>query len=1123
MSSRSSSAATDFNPKITASPEVKSISSKRLYRSVLECVRKLEQGHQHRRNLISLFQPEQVKLRHRLRESCERLMFTYPNEYGKKAEELLWRKVYYDVIHAVKNGRKFQSNAPGALQQRHLVPHYQQFLYSAVGYYQYLLLKMQSRVRPGLVDMDCSLASRPLRDGARHRLDKSNKDAEEKELEKWVTNTSYRLLLCLGDLSRYQMEFGSLSSRAKRFYQLALLAQPNTGMPHNQIATLAGHHTWWGLTAAYHYCCSLHAEHSFEGADGNLQRLLDRNKKLFYQLPTDALSEVITTQKYKKEHTRIFITSYLYLCDLLRPKTYATDVEITGLCKRLIDSLPVCLSNIKKRNDGTGQNEEGGKQDQQSFNPHLNYRSFKPRYQKDSKKNAKKAVEVDFPSLPSLNKITKSNERFKQSQQQQYLNEEVVFQICVLCLVNVHDLQSCRSNRSSAAIAFALAFFSHLLGYAVQIAKSEEIQAKKTSILKSLAEEESEKLVADKKQKEVVEGGDNTAPSTAVKKSKVRGHHHIRRRRRMSGEDEGDLSEGEDAMAAGDADSDSDTNSERSSFTDDSSESRDQLSQEELSNDEDEDDDVIKKPIPPPDQDEVKLSVDSLQDMSSKMFQPSTRRQITLAPSFLQHLSSPVSNKSSNDNSDSDQDSVTQAAKLKDEIRKKETLEKYNQKKTASLKRFDMIRHRHFLMASIKLLCDWLASNLNIVSACSKSSRALWCRLVCFINLMPTERMLLESDECDGSAIQQLNEILQAVEPTNKAATPQVKVQDDDTLQGKDDSSTKENGVKAKMEADVKILRNKVNQLSVAPVNDKKRWRQRIPLPEDMLLFRMNAVKDANNQSQIDVNSPKKEMSDYLQCVIRVCRLRDFCRTLCTTTDVEVETVGDDECKGNEVFSAPDEENVDPQMGLEAVEAMRKARLMKDMAASRLRTEVAALESSLQKSKEASLCLYLIPDVTSLCYELPHIRRLVASERFFVIIPTTVIDGLDNLKKEVQGARDAIRFLEHELKKKSRFIRAQGAEELVKIEGEPSKLRRQDINAWRFYRMLECCRYFIKHESKKAGVQEAESKGLVSILRQQESGNSSPVMKAALKSAKTMGIQINNAVQFEKSWSQQTS
>ena len=160
-------------------------------------------------------------------------MFTYPNEYGKKAEELLWRKVYYDVIHAVKNGRKvgdrksiiipfvccfdvlifslslnlslfviskrgsnyrlspmvfwlryfvstsfslqFQSNAPGALQQRHLVPHYQQFLYSAVGYYQYLLLKMQSKVRPGLVDMDCSLASRPLRDSARHRLDKSNK------------------------------------------------------------------------------------------------------------------------------------------------------------------------------------------------------------------------------------------------------------------------------------------------------------------------------------------------------------------------------------------------------------------------------------------------------------------------------------------------------------------------------------------------------------------------------------------------------------------------------------------------------------------------------------------------------------------------------------------------------------------------------------------------------------------------------------------------------------------------------------------------------------------------------------------------------------------------------------
>ena len=44
---------------------------------------------------------------------------------------------------------------------------------------------------------------------------------------------------------------------------------------------------------------SLHAEMSFEGAEGNIQKLLDRNKKLFYQLPTDALDGIITADSFK--------------------------------------------------------------------------------------------------------------------------------------------------------------------------------------------------------------------------------------------------------------------------------------------------------------------------------------------------------------------------------------------------------------------------------------------------------------------------------------------------------------------------------------------------------------------------------------------------------------------------------------------------------------------------------------------------------------------------------------------------------------------------------------------------------------------------------------------------------
>lgn len=43
---------------------------------------------------------------HRLRELCVKLMFLHPVDYGRKAEELLWRKVYYEVIQLIKTNKK---------------------------------------------------------------------------------------------------------------------------------------------------------------------------------------------------------------------------------------------------------------------------------------------------------------------------------------------------------------------------------------------------------------------------------------------------------------------------------------------------------------------------------------------------------------------------------------------------------------------------------------------------------------------------------------------------------------------------------------------------------------------------------------------------------------------------------------------------------------------------------------------------------------------------------------------------------------------------------------------------------------------------------------------------------
>ena len=48
---------------------------------------------------------------YRLRELCVKLMFLHPVDYGRKAEELLWRKVYYEVIQVIKTNKKVSAAA----------------------------------------------------------------------------------------------------------------------------------------------------------------------------------------------------------------------------------------------------------------------------------------------------------------------------------------------------------------------------------------------------------------------------------------------------------------------------------------------------------------------------------------------------------------------------------------------------------------------------------------------------------------------------------------------------------------------------------------------------------------------------------------------------------------------------------------------------------------------------------------------------------------------------------------------------------------------------------------------------------------------------------------------------
>lgn len=58
-------------------------------------------------------------------------MFLHPVDYGRKAEELLWRKVYYEVIQVIKTNKKV--NGPAAVGENPLCISAEQRLFEVTG------------------------------------------------------------------------------------------------------------------------------------------------------------------------------------------------------------------------------------------------------------------------------------------------------------------------------------------------------------------------------------------------------------------------------------------------------------------------------------------------------------------------------------------------------------------------------------------------------------------------------------------------------------------------------------------------------------------------------------------------------------------------------------------------------------------------------------------------------------------------------------------------------------------------------------------------------------------------------------------------------------------------------
>ncbi|XP_052652118.1 nonsense-mediated mRNA decay factor SMG5 isoform X4 [Harpia harpyja] len=1016
--------------------------------AVVEAVHRLDLILGNKAAYQEVFKPENISLRNKLRELCVKLMFLHPVDYGRKAEELLWRKVYYEVIQLIKTNKK-HIHSRSTLECA-----YRTHLVAGIGFYQHLLLYIQSHYQ---LELQCCIDWTHVTDpliGCKKPV-----SASEKEME-WAQMACHRCLVYLGDLARYQNELAGVDTEllAERFYYQALSVAPQIGMPFNQLGTLAGS-KYYNVEATYCYLRCIQSEVSFEGAYGNLKRLYDKAAKMYHQLKKCETRKLSPSKKRGKDIKRLLV-SFMYLQSLLQPKSSSLDSELTSLCQSVLEDFNLCLFYL--------------------------------------------------PSPPNLSSTSEDEEEYESGYS--FLPDLLIFRMVIICLMSVHSLKRAGSKQYSAAIAFTLALFSHLINH-VNIRLQAELEEGENPVPAFQSDgtddqEPREPLNSIEKATEADLA--NHQPSEEQRKNDCKKSKKysrlscLRRRRHPQKVDESDLSEGfdsdssqgsikgsdgsesgseksdEEAEAAFDVETDSDMNSQESRSDLEDMEDEEGSSQgksglkEALKNCVDgsglgdsKGPSISKIEAPDPAVNgPASLSTNdasiasNLQAMSTQLFQ--TKRCFRLAPTFSNILLKPNSEppilKDGIEskpcvNGDVEKPSLVE----QDDVSDSEESISSNKscRNERSLQEKLEIVTNEGLLLTVKVFLDWLRTNTDLIIMCAQSSQSLWNRLSVLLNLLPSAADLQES----GLAL--CNEVK-------------------DILSGAELPDLKAN----------------------------------LLLPEDVALRNLPPLKNAHKRFNFEQDRPI--FSAVEESVVRICCIRSFGHFI---THLQGSILQFNSELGIFISIAQSEQDnllhqAQAQFHMAAEEA-RRNRLMRDMAQLRLQLEVSQLEGSLQQPKaQSAMSPYLVPDTQALCQHLAVVKQLATSGRFIIIIPRTVIDGLDFLKKENAGARDSIRYLEAEFKKGNRYIRCQKD---VGKSFERHKLKRQDLDAWNLYKILDSC----KQLTVSQGSGEDDTTGMVTIItgfQLEDPSKFSAPMQSAIQAATNASVEIKNVLEFYKQW-----
>ncbi|XP_066994080.2 nonsense-mediated mRNA decay factor SMG5 [Anabrus simplex] len=692
--------------------------ARRLFRAISDVVRHLDERRGRAKTCRDLFAPSLEAQRLKLRDSCEKLMFLDPVGYGQKGEELLWRKGYYEVVTTAKRLRK--NNAWNPVE----VAYMQNHLSAGVGHYHHLVFRLQIEFKldlRGVIDFPLLVNDDGLLKGKT-----SSRRSTDPACVEWAREALHRCLVYLGDLSRYFLDLHPRwdTGLPLRYYLQALNMNSEIGMPHNQLGTLSGNQNY-SVDAAYHYMRCLTCPEPFEGAEGNLQRIFNKNSKwLEVNCTNDSVEDKIENMT-PTEKIHSFVSRFLLLIDVwFFDKTSVGNIH--QLCHQTLLDLHICLGFAKPfPADDTSKNEQ-----------------------------------LDLEDLSLLQSAEENNEK------PEYLKDDMVFKMVVMLLLCVSRLQGRSSQQLSAVVAFTLAVFSQLVQQVILHIQDSVFNMSLNSppptkaaspvlnncsstvcIISSpdtACEKKSECAKLEKEEEQMnghVENGDNARTKKSEKKatSLLKKLRRRRRRRRrnssnvISSEDS-DYSEGDFPYGA--SSSSSDGNS-------DISETEEPCI---IRSDDDEDEDDVES--------------DDSETSSSLQIDPKKQESqdnITLCNGETSNHADGVEKKDCIPNGNGKDQPVVNgtldASASVSSLQETSSSEK-------PLDPADVIElvADEGLLDVIKVCADWLRGDSNIIKACGRSSQTLLTRVINLLNLINVDAHVLMKQN-DGAKFYKLKNI----------------------------------------------------------------------------------------------------------------------------------------------------------------------------------------------------------------------------------------------------------------------------------------------------------------------------------------------------------------------------